>query len=109
MTRADMEQLIEAVEEGLPSPTNWRSFAALPEGDPDNPNTILAHRAYYGDLNAAVKLVEALLPGWGWLMLDCGTPAALVVRDDDIHEERSTTPARALLLAILKAKLGELP
>lgn len=60
-----LDALIEAVARGLPSPTNWRNFSAVPTGDEYNPGPILAHRAYYGDLNAAKALHEALLPGWG--------------------------------------------
>jgi len=71
----------------------------------------LAEDAYHGDLNAAKALHEAVLPGWtldafgqragGWVATlgrrDSKTPVpapSAMVRD---------TPARAWLLAVLKA------
>lgn len=103
----DLEKLIEAVEAGLPSPTNWRDFAALPKCDVDTPAPILAHRAYYGSLDAAKALHEALLPEWDLM---------LTTYEDDTFEASVSEPlkvktydgvnsvlSRAWLLAILRA------
>ena len=111
-----LDRLIAAVEAGLPSPTNWRNFAALPVGDDDNPSPMLAHRAYHGSLDAAKALHEALLPGWRWWVADAlywtalddnapsvtlciGTPGA----DLKVVTGHADSPARAWLLAILRA------
>lgn len=103
--RNALAALIEAVERGLPSPTNWRNFAVLPTIDRDNPMPILAHRAYYGDLNAAKALHEALLPGWEW-----GRTEGNIYVKDPRRGSRATkwggpndNPARAWLLAVLRA------
>ena len=104
-----LNKLIEAVEAGLPSPTNWRDFAALPEGDPDNPAPILAHRAYYGSLGAAKALHEALLPGWHWNISKDGVARVVVpspLRPTPLIG-RSENPARAWLLAVLRAYASE--
>ena len=74
--------------------------------------------AYCGSLDAAKALHEALLPGWEFgvtINADEPTPAAYVAKwgategsIGDGFEAQAVTPARAWLLAILKAKLGEL-
>lgn len=102
---SDLHNLIEAVERGDRAVTNWRDFAALiHDGDTMSDLPILAHRAYHGDLNAAAALHEALLPGWGWEMYhqdgcrvwESGNPTNLFIG-------KATDPARAWLLAILRA------
>lgn len=59
-----LQRLLDAVEAGLPSPTNWRDFEAIPTGTNDTPGPILAHRAYYGSLDAFKALFAELLKGW---------------------------------------------
>ena len=98
--------LIEAVEAGndLPRPMPFNvSEAACIIG------------AYHGSLDAAMALHEALLPGWDWwinskhywdkdegplAVLKTGTPGI----DLRTTAGKAPTPARAWLLAILRAK-----
>lgn len=107
-----LDALIEAVERGLPSPTNWRNFSAVPTGAEDNPGPILAHRAYHGSLDAAKALHEALLPGWGWETGINATFASIasVWRSgrERAYGATSEIPARAWLLCQLKAHRASL-
>ena len=99
-----LKDLIAAVEAGLPSPTNWRNFAAVPVGDDDNPGPILAHRAYHGSLDAAKALHDALLPGCR-ARIDVGRRfrAWIITPENDKIDAYAENPARAYLLAVLKA------
>lgn len=113
--RNALAALIEAVEAGNWTVTHWRDFAAVPVGDDDNPGPILAHRAYHGSLDAAKALHEALLPGWKvagihqedsglwWTELREGhiTSYSRVVVAP--HSFNAPNPARAWLLAVLRA------
>ena len=60
-----------------------------------------------GSTDAALALLGAVLPGWGWRMQDCGTPYGLVVHGEKVFESHAPTPSRALLLATFKAMLGQ--
>lgn len=73
-----------------------------------------------GDINAAVKLIETVLPGWDWLLTNEGKhageaegPVASLARPDlgpdDTFICSSKTPACALLLSILSALISETP
>lgn len=66
---------------------------------------------YTASVDAAIALAERVLPGWGWLVQNCGHPACILVKDDTSYEVRGTTPAMALCIALLRAKeaspLGE--
>ena len=68
-----------------------------------------AWEAFNGDLNAAVRLVEALFPGWGWVVENDSTAAVWHPDTLGVSRDLSTsdTPARALLLAVLRAKMGD--
>lgn len=59
---------------------------------------------YTASVDAAIALAEKALPGWGWLTQNCGSPTALMVKDDDIYEVQAANPAIALCIAILRAK-----
>ena len=68
------------------------------------------HAAYCGSLDAAKRLHDALLPGWGWMVGDKGT--ATVIPPERLFAETGVigptcrvdgNPARAWLLAILRA------
>lgn len=103
--KSDIQILIEAMEAGLPSPTNWRNFASVQIGDDDNSGPVLAHRAYHGSLDAAKALHEALLPGWEW-----GRTEGNIYVTDPRRGSMSTkwggpneNPARSWLIAILRA------
>jgi hypothetical protein len=58
--------------------------------------------AYRGNLNAAAQLHRAMLPGWRWRLEE---HAALVcrIKDDFTRAGCAKDPARAWLLAILRA------
>ena len=64
--------------------------------------------AFYGSLGAAKALHEALLPGWVWKLESydgfslawVGPPSEMLLRE---HETDINNPARAWLIAILKA------
>ena len=114
----DLDRLIEAVEAGqwVPEPTNER-HAVAQETDGWG-NITYAQAAYHGDLNAAVVLLEALLPGWAiermtswpgrccrvslWGTHDLGGERWHSCEDGRIDAEGPTL-ARALLLATLRA------
>jgi len=90
----ELDQLIKAVdaEETVP----WLS-AVGPLG---LSNAVLFGEAQCGSLDAAVALLEALLPGWGWARLNDRMAVEL---NDSIYSARGPSPARALLLATLRA------
>lgn len=102
----DLDRLIEDVEAGN-TPSAVRFAAAWPDAGHGGLN---AYRAANGSLDAAVALKDALLPGWTW---ECGTlsQAASVYPpsypgenfDDECFSAEDATPARALLLAVLRA------
>ena len=103
-----LDKLIEAVEAGEAWP---REFDVIPYMQ----SRTDAMRAYNGSLDAALALHEALLPGWivhdfsnnsrsmGWAMV-------IASEAGDYHTSHAggkvgfcDTPARAWLLAVLKA------
>lgn len=63
--------------------------------------------AHDGSLDAAKRLHDALLPGWGWETGANATFASIAQvwksGRDKAHVATSETPARAFLLAILRA------
>ena len=73
-----------------------------------HPSDCLALAAFEGSLDAAKALHEVLLPGW-FANIWNQRPTALVAPSDDpdddhkAHVSISSTPARAWLIAILKA------
>lgn len=108
-----LDALIEKVKAGKPG--RW-TFDALGEEASG-----LALDAFHGSVDAAIALLEALLPGWVWCAASVGTsednptPIAMVLPDTrpdpvpekDTHHAYSDTPARALLLATLTAYRAE--
>lgn len=106
----DLDRLIEAVEAGRDIfPTDF---------PPDFPKRQWALRASEGSLDAAVTLLEVLLPGWDWCLNSrhywekSEGPLALIKTgqpgvDLKVVDAKGSTPARALLLAALRAKLAE--
>ena len=61
--------------------------------------------AFDGSLDSAVALKDALLPGWHW-GVDEDEECSAWVRLDGCIVSYSATPARALLLATLRAVKG---
>lgn len=109
----DLDKLIKAVEGDPAAPVEGVfEFATRDQAQ-------WAAKAYNGDLNAALRLHEALLPGYALerLALWHGCPATVHIwgthkeRDgkfwhdyrDGRFEANADNPARAWLLAILKA------
>lgn len=100
----DLTALIEAVEKGERG--DGLNTAAVFE---DYQMSMDAVDAFDGSLDAAKALHDALLPGYGW---HCGAYGARVweYAGDEWHPERRQdvempdNPARAFLLAILRAR-----
>lgn len=90
-----LRDLLAAIEVGgelprpLPFPV-WQSALVL--------------EAYRGSLDAAKALHEAVLPGWGWAATQVG---ANVEGPTEFYSDDATTPARAWLIAILKALIAQ--
>ena len=104
----DLEALISAVEAGLSWPADSEQWDTIGVDGMD------AADAYNGSLDAALRLHEALLPGWAFAVASVdqdgrGLPMAIVMPDASADNDNHTTvrsdaiPARAWLLAILKA------
>lgn len=101
-----LDKLIEAVEAGTLTGDDDLSY---PAGAPEMIDTALGMDsvwdtvclAHDGSLDAALALHEALLPGWDWAR-EWGY-MAVVKKGAGSFSARSDTPARAWLLAVLKA------
>lgn len=99
MSRADaIAELIAKVEAGEPIDDT------RPIGDIDVYAQVHFHNAYQGDLNAALALHQAVLPGWEY-----GYDGSIAwvkqngLRPSYRHDAGNGYTARAWLLAILKA------
>ena len=70
-------------------------------------------KAYTSDLNAAKALHEAVLPGWSWVKPDGPEMGSIRVFGPDNGDfypsaiGKASNPARAWLIAILKALIAE--
>ena len=107
----DLDRLIEVVEAGT-----LTEHECLSNGT-RLPMCASTWAAYCGSLDAAVALLEALLPGWrkrlNFIEFADGSVSVTVFGPlpktaskwefSPIYEGLSTTPARALLLATLRA------
>lgn len=101
-----LDKLIEAVEAGT---AKISDFIVIPIGEDMLEIFALQSEAYHGSLDAALALHEALLPGWA-VNIDIligrkGPISSDVKLNDDmtIYAGQEKTPARAWLLAVLKA------
>ncbi len=100
----DLDKLIAAVEAGdMWSETQYAVFG-------NGTDLVNAYQAAFdGSLDAALRLHEALLPGWGWGAGPWGARVWLYSDNpkwdgSNRHEiEMVDAPARAFLLAILRA------
>lgn len=98
----DLEKLIEAVEGGVAPLDAIAKMKLLGLPSVINNNLHEVSSAYRGSLDAAKALHEALLPGWGWERSWSGY--MIVSRGSMTWKETNTPdPARAWLLAVLKA------
>jgi hypothetical protein len=92
--RNALAAMIEAVEAGIGPP--WRQVFGRDD-------TINAAKAYHGSLDAANALHEALLPGWSCAMNTNGSAQVIDPMWERFHGESQNNPARAWLLAVLRA------
>ena len=103
-----LDKLIAAVEAGTAKAYDFaKSLPAKPPVYGFSPEAFLAQDAYNGDLNAALRLHEALLPGWVWCPEistsgPCEGYMSPPLSSDGINVA-AENPARAWLLAILRA------
>lgn len=103
---SELQRLIEAVERGEAAST---LFWCDPFSSSMNGEYSCAVNAYYGDLNAAKALHEALLPGYFVEILWWTTRNdEAIVTVGNVHQGKDKAPARAWLLAILRAVLAEM-
>ncbi len=64
--------------------------------------------AWLGGIDEAVEALEHLLPGWLWTVYSNGEARVWHMRvTSDFWEKIPGNPARALLLAALRAKMAE--
>jgi hypothetical protein len=108
---SDLQRLIEAVEVVM----DPGLFYCVPQSMADMAETIVS--AHYGSLDAALRLHEAMLPGWHVSMDDgqgqdrpfaavmppVAKSTVLGTGEFDNAEGEASTMARAWLLAILRA------
>ena len=112
---SELRALIEAVEadtatggrDALAVPADMSALITRVMGE-DDEMWVAFVEAHEGCLSEAVKVVAHLLPGWTWAVYSDGEA---VVSDVDwlreTHGNVPDNPARALLLAALRAKMGE--
>ena len=121
---SDLRKLIEAAENGTLDAQKCGEFgkAIVPYCNGDTITLVTPLNAFNDDMNAALALFEALLPGWAiermaawpgspcrvslWGTHELGGERWHKFEDGRIDAE-GPTPARALLLAVLRAKLME--
>ena len=111
-----LTDLLAKVEAGVipHSLFDWTD-ESWPKGVPAS----LCDRSYHGSLDAAKALHEAVLPGWDYLLCSDGSaggeaegPIAVVLpdacadHDRDTYDSGSDNPARAWLIAIIKALIS---
>ena len=101
-----LDRLIEAVEAGEISKgvTGLKAFEQFSRNAFGLYQSNAAWRAHNGSLDAALALHEVLLPGWRW-DLDAACNAGVWNSCDLLPAitGEANTPARAWLLAVLKA------
>lgn len=89
----DLDRLIEAVETG-----NYFHFSETPLPDWMPVEQIV--NAFSGSVDAAIALPGELLPGWEWGRMN---DRMFVEQGGSVFSARAPNPARALLLATLRA------
>ena len=70
---------------------------------------LMAYKSFHGSLDAANALHDAVLPGWEWAFYydgECGVQAP--APSHKFATASASNPARAWLLAIIRAKISEL-
>lgn len=93
----DLDKLIDAVEVGREPRTFWLCLG-------DQRNIDNAQMAFHGSLDAALRLHEALLPGWFWEITPYGSVhISKQAGGPGSGSGAASIPARSWLLAILRA------
>ncbi|MDE4274749.1 hypothetical protein PXK58_08940 [Phaeobacter gallaeciensis] len=106
MTRLEaLKELAKKVEAGeFPASVADSAF----DSGPDVTHHLAkAQTAFFGSLDAAKALHEAVLPGWDWRVQDMGRPAAVLAKGENVIECRGNTPASAWLSAILQTLIAQ--
>jgi hypothetical protein len=111
--RDDLIELLAKVKAGLyPALSDWAGIFPAKPTDDDYPRAMMAAQAALGWIDAARALHGEVLPGYSWQLFeeDSGEFSSLVSKRADprvYEEEWHDTPARAWLIAILKALIAE--
>lgn len=110
--RAAWAKLLDKVEdENLRAPDDL--FAVFPDRHEHWDEDLAAHAsaAYFGDVNAAIALVDTGIPGWAWSLHSNGDVAVSLTSENnglrrvkETHTATDDNHARALLIAFIKAK-----
>lgn len=90
----DLDRLIEAVEE-----SEWLKLSTVTQ-TPVVEWGSLVMASFDGSLDAAIALPGELLPGWEWGRMN---DRMFVEQGGSVFSARAPNPARALLLATLRA------
>ena len=97
----DLEQLLEKVKggdsQGIPLPSGIVHLFGTSK------NAGLVVSSYYGSTDAAIALMEAVLPGWEADIYTGGSVTLFKVLRVNGFDADADNPARALLIAILEA------
>lgn len=114
-----LRALLEKVEAGdWPGGIDGAARQVFPfKSERDDDLGLTAASAFDGSLDAALKLLAAVLPGWGWtagmptsgpddFMTEAYIPASTDADWQSCHGF-ADTPARAMLIAILKALIAQ--
>lgn len=101
----DLDRLIAGVEAGTATELQFHTWRPGLTGT--KTESRMMWRAYNRDMNAALALTKALLPDRAWGITyggEYGSVASVTDLDaDHPHRAQSPDPARALLLATLRA------
>jgi hypothetical protein len=111
MTRIDALKELKAKVEAGEFPRLWQNVTNALGLHPDDRH-IEAHRAHEGSIDAALRLHEAVLPGWQYTVYPDSVEVTKTRREGDCefinrHDGDADTPARAWLLAVLSALIAQ--
>lgn len=110
--KAALQDLLAKVEAGDETRASIEDAGVRvwPDGN-DHFLFVLAASAYNGSLDAAKALHEAVLPGWGWTITDRKADYLSKCWRYDLTsllwDATASDPARASLIAILKALIAQ--
>ena len=99
-----LEALKEQVEGGVAG--GWMVFSDA-FGPLSYNRHVLAQEAYNGSVDAAIALMEAVLPGWGWEINKKSARLAGPEGEVFYGQRFSEAPARLFLYAIIDALISQ--